>query len=98
MFTKGEWTFDKDSSGCRLIYTDKLDVFGNTMEICDTVGNSLDSEDLANAQLIAAAPDLCEALKHVELYFALVDPVACVPDHSTLSFIIARVLAKVEGK
>lgn len=56
--TSGDWQFDVEESGCRAI------VAGGA-EIAFTTGLSDDDEDLANARLMVAAPDMLAALENM---------------------------------
>jgi len=55
--TPGPWTFDNENDGCRPILSEAHG------EIVVTVGLINDDEDLANALLVAAAPDMAAALR-----------------------------------
>ena len=80
-YTKGEWKVDK-RIGCIAVYTqeqyDKANCspcIGSADKyaihfkhgFCGKDGWEIDPEDVANAQLIASAPDLYEALEEVEI-------------------------------
>jgi hypothetical protein len=63
--TKGPWYFEEDGLGCKSIchnVPDEWHAEGKDKELCYTTGLAEEEEDLANAHLIAAAPDMLEAL------------------------------------
>lgn len=85
-YTKGKWK----------IVSDEMSIL-----ICDEVGRVIVvvkdgsyEEKVANAQLIASAPDLYEALKGCADIVAALDGTGDTP----LGRQIAKALAKVEGK
>lgn len=66
--TPGPWMIQEDNLGCKIIIgnlkmTDEEYSLFTCNEIGFTDGLSDESEDIANARLISAAPDLLEALK-----------------------------------
>jgi hypothetical protein len=63
------WTFDPDIGGCRTIHCNKRIKAhtGEDTEVCTTPGLADDTEDYANACLIAAAPDMLSALKSIAI-------------------------------
>jgi hypothetical protein len=68
-FTPGPWRYDR-GAGCRSIKGRKVGSHKQAQyltEVACTPGLRNDAEDLANAQLIAAAPDLLEALRRIAL-------------------------------
>jgi len=99
-YTKGEWWIDKGDFG----YTVKAEqsiVKGfdddNDIEIAE-LNTYLDNESevIANAQLIASAPDLYEACKEASEWLVLME--AYIPLHSLILDGLNKALAKAEGK
>ena len=74
MYTKGEWTVE--------VYDDYTNVEAEHQTICTDVSN-------CDAQLIAAAPDMYEALK------SAIDPQITTEE---MRVIALKALAKAEGK
>ena len=71
--TKGEWSFSKQQGGIRSCFQAQVwDEDGNNLAIIEaTLGSS---ESTANAKLIAAAPELLQALEFLKKeYEQLVD-------------------------
>lgn len=97
-YTKGEWKHQRTSDG-QLIYVDPTD--SNEDAEIALVYDIMSDEDTANAHLIAAAPDMYEALKGYGQVYAealrTVEPEyrIMVSDFFTK---IAHALAKAEGK
>lgn len=67
--TPGPWGYD-DNNGCKDIYAERTN---EKLAVCFTTGVSNDPTDLANARLIAAAPDLLNALQKLIKWAALKD-------------------------
>ena len=61
--TPGPWMFIKDEMGCKRIGPSRKWRRRGIAEVCATVGLFDEVQDLANARLIAAAPDQMQALK-----------------------------------
>ena len=80
MYTKGEWKADKNWHGTYTIYTDDAHI--------------ADVDRHFNAQLIAAAPLLYEALKELEPYMVWLEKNNLL----RITSLIEKALAKVEGK
>jgi hypothetical protein len=98
-YTKGEWKVEEDNLGCKNIIVDKQEIFsigGDTNEIGYTTGLSNEEQDLANAHLIAAAPEMYEALKEMVRHFNQ-DVLNTYFDNKTLNP-AKQALAKAEGK
>jgi len=62
--TPGPLEFYSDEYGCREIFPTAL-IHSSSREICSTCGLFNDAEDRANARLIAAAPEMLDALKFI---------------------------------
>lgn len=90
--TPGPWDDASNYPGI-----DSVRIFAKTHYIA-TVGHSDDPRELteANARLIAAAPDLLDALKLAQLWLANCMPTGDIDGPKPLP-VIAAVLAKVEG-
>jgi len=98
-FTRGDWSLSVDEffDGCILISTQRAGM----VEICEIESAYLDAnkdnqfevEQLANANLIAAAPEMYEAL---ELINETIDQVGLVRFKSAIN--IEKLLAKARGE
>ncbi len=80
-FTKGEWVIDKSYVTMISIAVDNVfiaDVDSDTMHLENECFADPTTEQLANAHLIAAAPDMYEALEQmVSMYCELIDSGDC---------------------
>ena len=92
-YTKGEWKVD----GFRI-----FDTNGHSVANTGTFSNRKYDEDIANAQLIASAPDLYEALKKFEFTFSNFTIMAKgLPSQMMIGDAIEKArqaIAKAEGK
>ena len=99
-YTKGKWkvtdsafsrysTYRGKATGARQFITAELD------EVAEVQGDTIE-ETKANAQLIAAAPDLYEACKEASEWLVLME--AYIPLHSLILDGLNKALAKVKGK
>jgi hypothetical protein len=91
-YTKGEWEIRGDNQGCKVIEVKTLPLFV-VEEIGFTTGINNENQDLANANLIASAPDCYEALK--ELFNQVEANIT--PSLVTLEKCF-KAIAKAEGK
>ena len=101
-FTDGEWAIDKalTDGGAPIIVSDTC-WLGNKRVIATVMyhNGSEDPEVIANAQLIAAAPDMYEALKYAEAFCEAVEQgLVAIATRDMVRDIIKEALAKVEGK
>lgn len=94
MFTKGEWIADNGESEIWGVFSD-MDSDGIAY-LCEPNGTPLRSFDeaKANAQLIASAPKLYEALKEVKETLAFTSKWGDYPDKEKID----KALAKAEGR
>ena len=93
-YTKGEWKVEvRESSNCIRIksHDDTQGYADYIVQIADVFGTN--GEDEANAHLIAAAPDMYEALKAIREMFQDGNP-----DRGITSIFIDNVLSKADGK
>ena len=93
-YTKGEWKIKRFDTIC------SASIFASGECVADIIsdvedGPTLD-ESLANANLIAAAPDMYEALKATE-YTMSVDPSELM-EHPITASMVREAIAKAEGK
>ena len=96
-FTPGPWIYNKNL-GCKEIKGDKSGKHKQAQynkEVACTPGLHNEEEDLANARLIAATPDLYEALMAVYTDIELQNVKGGCDE---LNFVVQQALAKVEGK
>ena len=68
-YTKGEWKLTQVASGTITVHADnftiaRLECYGPAQRLQET---------MANAHLISAAPDMCEALKEMTPYLSYLD-------------------------
>ncbi len=96
-FTKGEWRF---SDQYDLITVSKKGIIEGSKTICDLNLNVGDMENIdemtANANLIAAAPDMYHALKHLKEWFSKLKDWEGVGDPDVVEIMFA--IDKAEGK
>lgn len=96
MFIKGEWeTFATENFGGAFV---SYIICGGKCIAQTTlvINEATEEENTANAHLIAAAPDMYEALKGVKEWFLFTGVHA--PLHGATEGNIDKALAKVEGK
>jgi hypothetical protein len=67
IYTKGEWEVKEDNLGCKEIFVENYSGLFTLEKLGFTHGLSDEDEDLGNARLIAAAPNMYEALKEAKL-------------------------------
>ena len=108
MYTKGKWYWTVDEEGRPLHLRCALEDDSGTKHILftsdDFMGNYAFENAQANANLIAAAPDMYEALKDLAACFRNIDVLLSIQDdnerwllgiaHDTMN----KALAKVDGK
>ena len=95
-YTKGEWAIDCENQG-NGGFAEWYTVDTRTRHIaCIANGARLDDEDKANAQLIASAPDLYEALKAIDGYLSASFPANLTRKKSAVE-LLDKALAKAEG-
>lgn len=92
--TTGKWKYDPFTGEIK----SRLLGENGFVKVCDMTEQDTPFRMFANAQLIASAPDMYEALNHIQLYFALADQIAHMPNHSAVDTVIEKALAKAEGK
>ena len=102
-YTKGEWKAEQDAANSIRIFSQDSEQIASVM---DYDGNDITEEMEANAHLIAAAPEMYEALEHISVILAnpLTTRKEATPELRAArardeAWIISReALAKAEGK
>ena len=98
MYTEGEWKVNRDNRFRILsIVAGKMSI---TRQIGPHIGDyGLHSENIANANLIAAAPDMYEALKKLEPTITSIRDAEIVhPTMKAITVEALKALSKAEGK
>ena len=85
-YTKGEWKIHKDEHNATWVVTD-------TSKVCVLLDGA-NARVKANAQLIASAPDLYEALKAVVERYEII----LIGDDQKCDVMAIEALAKADGK
>jgi len=100
-FTPGPWRVGKwNDGGGTPIVTPCFGEYGKEgQQIARVYGNWGNGNQQANAQLIAAAPDMRKALKEAQAYIRSQQPIwAKAEDLPPVMHTISQALAKAEGK
>lgn len=87
-YTRGEWQITEHDGHVK--------IYDDSDRILLQMVDGEYKEIRANARLIAAAPEMYEALKDAQFWFAQVK--AYIPNHSATLGAIDKALAKAEGK
>ena len=101
-YTKGPWKYEPESTDYIINPKDfecfKGVVHGGklNMALCVMIADCLEAEVEANARLIAAAPEMYEALKEAENFFVVAK--AYIPPHGNTLRLVQQAIAKAEGQ
>lgn len=96
--TPGPWEIGDASKGesPRMVYCD--DSLGSRVADCSTAGHGIPTAaEIANARLIAAAPEMLEALKLAQQWLGNFAPVVTIEGQKPLPVIYAAI-EKAEGR
>lgn len=94
--TPGPWTINDARDGQSVLFQIESSVQADKPEVIVAMlddGNTSVSEQRANAHLIAAAPELLDAVKDLRDYLAEYEP-----DGGELAQRVAQIIAKAEGR
>ena len=86
-FTKGKWSIDRDGSA---IFSDSEDCY-----VAELSPANSDEQVVANARLIAAAPEMYELLK---ICAKTEEPASYIPAFLDLKDKARELLARIDGK